>query len=64
MCKKSGESIEHLFLHCEVARELWCEIFILFGVKWVMLERVIELLDCWRGQVRSRSVQAVWRITT
>jgi hypothetical protein len=22
MCKKSGESIDHLMLHCEVAREL------------------------------------------
>ena len=31
MCKKSGESIDHLFLHCEIARELWISIFYLFG---------------------------------
>jgi hypothetical protein len=23
MCRKSGESIEYLLLHCEVARDLW-----------------------------------------
>jgi hypothetical protein len=23
LCKKSGESIKHLLLHCEVARDLW-----------------------------------------
>jgi hypothetical protein len=46
MCKKSGESIDHLFLHCEAARELWNVIFSLFGVEWIMPRRVIELLDC------------------
>jgi hypothetical protein len=51
------------FLHCEVARELWNVIFRLFGVEWVMPRRVIELLDCWRGQLGSRSVLAVWRMS-
>jgi hypothetical protein len=31
MCKKGGESINHLFL-CEIARELWSLLFQLFGV--------------------------------
>jgi len=46
MCKRSGESINHFLLHCEVARELWNAIFSLFGVECVMPRRVIELLDC------------------
>jgi hypothetical protein len=29
-----------------------------------MLERVIDLLTCWRGQVGTRLVLAVWRIVT
>jgi hypothetical protein len=45
MCKNRGETIDHL-LHCEVARELsnLSAIFNLFGVEWVMLRRVVELL--------------------
>jgi hypothetical protein len=27
MCKKSGESINHLLLHCEVTRDLWSSLF-------------------------------------
>jgi hypothetical protein len=47
LCKKSGESIDHLLLHCEVASELWSSIFNLFGVVWVMPRRVIDLLNSW-----------------
>jgi hypothetical protein len=45
MCKKSGESIDHLLIHCEVARALWSSILNLFGIEWVMPRRVIDLLD-------------------
>jgi hypothetical protein len=48
MCKKSGESIDHLF-HCEVARDLWSSLFNLFGVDWVIPRRVRELLVSWGG---------------
>uniref|UniRef100_A0A2N9FVR5 Reverse transcriptase domain-containing protein n=1 Tax=Fagus sylvatica TaxID=28930 RepID=A0A2N9FVR5_FAGSY len=27
MCKRSGESVDHLFLHCSVAMELWSMVF-------------------------------------
>jgi hypothetical protein len=36
--RKSGESINHLLLHYEVARALWSVLFSLFNVTWVMLE--------------------------
>lgn len=32
MCKNCGESIDHLFLHCRIATELWSTILQLFGV--------------------------------
>jgi len=34
MCKKCGESIDHLLPHCEVAIELWSAPFQLVGVAW------------------------------
>jgi hypothetical protein len=50
MCKKSGESIDHLLLHCAVALEVWNMVCQLFGVMWVMLGRLKECLGSWRGQ--------------
>jgi hypothetical protein len=47
MCKKSGESIDHLLLHYDVARDIWSFFYILFGVEWVMLQRVLDLLSRW-----------------
>jgi hypothetical protein len=44
MCKNSGESIDHLSLHCEVAIEVWNAVFQLFGVTWVMPGRMKECL--------------------
>ena len=49
MCKQSGESVDHLLLHCFVARELWSMVFRLFGVwvHWVMPCHVLHLWDSW-----------------
>jgi hypothetical protein len=36
MCNKSRESIDHLFLHCEVVRDLWNSLFnclVLIGLR-------------------------------
>jgi hypothetical protein len=49
MCKKSGESINNLLLHCEVAIEVWNMVCQLFGVTWVMPGRMKECLGSWRG---------------
>ena len=50
MCKGNGESIEHFFLHCTVAMDLWYIVLGLFGVSWVMPKSVVGLLDSWQGQ--------------
>jgi hypothetical protein len=52
MCKKSGESIDNLLLHCEVARDLWSLVCDMFGVDGVMPTRLRELLMSLGGQVR------------
>jgi hypothetical protein len=62
MCKKSGKSIEHLLLHCEVACDLWSYIPTLFGVEWVMSRRVLELLTSWGASFGCGPAKEVWRL--
>ncbi|XP_041001677.1 uncharacterized protein LOC121247381 [Juglans microcarpa x Juglans regia] len=37
MCKKHGESVDRLLLHCEVAKVIWDDFFSRVGLSWVML---------------------------
>ena len=32
MCKRCGESVDNLLLHCPIAYELWSMVFSLFGI--------------------------------
>jgi len=62
MCKTSREPIDHLFLHCMVATELWSTILHLFGVVWVMPRSVKDMLESWRGQKGNRTLIMIWRM--
>lgn len=55
MCKMNGESVDHLILHCKVARALWNAIFSRFSLSWVMHLQVVDLFACWWTGGRSRS---------
>jgi hypothetical protein len=46
MCKRNGESVDYLLLHCEVARALWNAVFSHFGLSWVMSLQVVDLFAC------------------
>jgi hypothetical protein len=61
MCKMNGESVDHLLLHCEVARALWNAIFSRFSLSWVMPLRMVDLFTCWWMGGRSWSA-AVWKM--
>ena len=45
MCKRCGESMDHLLLHCPIAYELWSMVFFFFlvfiGLCYIMLG------SCW-----------------
>ena len=41
MCKRNGESVDHLFLYCPFAMDLWSMVLGLFGVSWVMRGTVL-----------------------
>jgi hypothetical protein len=62
MCKKTGESVDHLLLHCDVASALWSSLFSRFRMSWVMPRWVIDLLTRWWFSGRPRSA-AVWKMT-
>ena len=49
VCKKSGESVNHLLLHCPIAYELWSMVWTLFGLLWGMPQSVTDLLSSWQG---------------
>ena len=33
LCRRSGETVSLLLLHCDVTYALWCEVFSMFGVQ-------------------------------
>ena len=51
MCKCNSESVDHLFLHCPVAMDLWSMVLGLFGVSWVMSQSIVGLLASWQGRL-------------
>jgi hypothetical protein len=59
MCKKDGESVDHL-LHCDVASDLWSVLLSCFGISWVIPRRLNDLFAYWWSAGRPRSV-SVWK---
>ncbi|KAG7985003.1 hypothetical protein I3843_03G002700 [Carya illinoinensis] len=62
MCKKNGESVDHLFLHCEVARTMWAYFFTGLGVAWVMPRRLVDFLVYRRGLRGDLQVAVIWKM--
>ena len=60
MCKRNGESVDHLLIHDPLAFDLWSIVFTLFGIHWVMSKTVVELLDCWQGKFGRHRNATIW----
>ena len=60
--KRSREDVDHLFLHCSVAMELWSLVFGLFGVQWVMPRFVMDLFCSWMGNRGRHSSILIWKM--
>ena len=61
MCKNSGESVNHLLLHCNVARELWNFVLCAYGVSWVFPETVSDFLAGWHNWWGRKSSR-IWNL--
>ncbi|KAE8682317.1 Polynucleotide adenylyltransferase family protein isoform 4 [Hibiscus syriacus] len=47
LCGRFGESVPHLFLHCEVAWGLWVRFLNLWDVDWVIPSKPLECITQW-----------------
>jgi len=63
LCKRDGELVDHILLHCDVASALWNNIFSRFGICWVMPRSVLDLVACWWKFGRSRSA-TTWKMVS
>ena len=62
MCWHSGETVDHLLIHCEKAYLLWCFVFRSFRVLWVLPKRVLDLFFGWRNWMGKLSSD-IWNLT-
>ena len=62
MSKSDSENIDHLFVHCPVARWIWCKLFGIGGESWVMPDCVAKLfhIKFW-GLGRSKKAVVIWK---
>jgi len=61
MCKRNGEFVDHLLLHCDVAYAIWIAFFSCFGLSWVMPRCVVDLYACW-WIIASTQSAVVWKM--
>ena len=47
MCRRCGETVDHLFLHCEMAYQLCSFVFNSFGISWVIPRTILGLHFGW-----------------
>ena len=55
MCRCSGESVDHLLIHCPVAGVLCNFVFCSFEIHWLLSERVVDVLNGWRNMLGRHS---------
>ena len=61
MCQCDEEIVDHLLLHCKFAYVLWSEVFLIFGIQWVMSKAIASLLFGWWNWLRKHSSN-IWNM--
>lgn len=49
LCRKKGEKVNHLFLHCEVVAGIWSYFLARCGIAWCCLESIVEETESYVG---------------
>ena len=61
LCGSDEENVNHLLIHCTVARVLWGIVLGLFGAQWVFPESVKEVVLSWKGSFVGKKGKKIWR---
>ena len=60
-CRCTGEGVNLLLIHCKVAYHLWCFVLRSFGISWVLLGSVKDVLFGWRNWFGKYSLD-IWNL--
>ena len=61
LCGMDEENVNHLLIHCTVARVLWGIVLGLVGAQWVFPESVKEVIVSWKGIFVGKKREKIWR---
>ena len=61
MCRRNGETVDHLLLHCDKAYRLWSLVFRSFGISWVLPRLVADTLFGWWNWPGKHS-SSIWNL--
>ena len=61
LCCCDGELVDHLLLHCKFSHALWCEVFAVFGIQWVMPRSVKSFFFIWRNWF-GKHLSIIWNM--
>ena len=64
LCKRSGENIYHILLHCAFVQKVWVLIFELFGLVGAFPRRWADFIALkWQFKEGNCKMKGLWRVT-
>ena len=60
MCEEEEETIDHLLIHCKIAKMLWDLILSIVGISWVFPNSVLHTLIAWQGAAVGKKRKKIW----
>ena len=63
MCCCNEESVDRLLISCLLAHSMWMYMIQLFGIDWVILGSVVDLLCCWHHQLGKYNFD-IWNLVS
>ena len=60
MCEEEEETIDHLLIHCKLAKMLWDLILSIVGISWVFPHSVLHTLLAWQGVAVGKKRKKIW----